>query len=175
MYVHFLWANILGVPKLQCGIVEGRPKFQKIQPFHTIWLPGKASTWQRAKMPIFTGLAPTIINRYNIHPKNSFYDSDTHLSSKSSLCDTLFSLSASLLATKMPAKAKKEVTGKYGSVGSGHWQDSNIVNTIWGKIGVIQYMTACFERTEWECKKYAESICDLLKPVWLNPDAKGRV
>ena len=28
-------------------------------------------------MPIFTGLAPTIINRYNIHPKNSFYDSDT--------------------------------------------------------------------------------------------------
>ena len=120
MYVHFLWANILGVPKLQCGIVEGRPKFQKIQPFHTIWLPGKASTWQRAKMPIFTGLAPTIINRYNIHPKNSFYDSDTHISSKSSLCDTLFSLSASLLATKMPAKAKKEVTGKYGSVGSGH-------------------------------------------------------
>ena len=175
MYVHFLWANILGVPKLQCGIVEGRPKFQKIQPFHTIWLPGKASTWQRAKMPIFTGLAPTIINRYNIHPKNSFYDSDTHLSSKFSLCDTLFSLSASLLATKMPAKAKKEVTGKYGSVGSGHWQDSNIVNTIWGKISVIQYMTACFERTEWECQKCAESICDLLKPVWLNPDAKGRV
>ena len=45
LYVHaFFMGNILGVPKLQCGIVEGRPKFQKIQPFHTIWLPGKAST-----------------------------------------------------------------------------------------------------------------------------------
>ena len=51
MYVHFLWANILGVPKLQCGIVEGRPKFQKIQPFHTIWLPGNLTTCQNANFP----------------------------------------------------------------------------------------------------------------------------
>ena len=106
MYMHFLWANILGA-KLQCGIVVGRPKFQKIQHFHTIWPPGKASTWQRAKMPIFTGLVPTIINRCNIHPNNSFDDSDAHLSSKSSLCDTLFSLSASSIGDENASKGKK--------------------------------------------------------------------